>query len=583
MVPAVDDRLLPDGAAAYSKNAWLYSGVLSGTNEPVPLHTCSSSAMSRVYRIPNNYTDYTHLADADWLEFEDADTDVIRAPVVGDTFDRYYWASSSGPPQYNTRQRIKNGNEPFLLGVPAPSVAPVVTHSGGSSSTTSTRAYVYTWVSAYGEEGPPSPPALVTGKQDDTFGITLGAAASGDLGTNRNLTKTRIYRTVTATSGQATYFFVAELAIATTTYNDTNSDTAVSSNSELQSTTWTGPPSDLKGWVSMPNGMIAGFKANEVWFCEPYRPHAWPAAYTQVVDFPVVGLGVVGQTLVVCTQGYPVAATGVNPASVSLSNLANFEPCMSRGSILSAQEGVYYASPNGIVLVSSGAAVNITTKLITKDKWQQLVSVGSLRAARLAGAYYGYGAARQGVFDVGGFDNSAFTQEDISGAMRGILIDLSDSRVAFNLLENHVPAQCTLNDPWSGELFVIRDGVVYWINISDANPTYESFVWRSKVFQSSDKRNFEAMKVFFDVPATTPAQNAVRNTDPVQTLSPDQYGIVRVYADDRLVTTRELRKSGELLRISSGFKADFWQVELEGRVKIKSIQIATSAKELAGV
>jgi hypothetical protein len=47
--------------------------------------------------------------------------------------------------------------------------------------------------------------------------------------------------------------------------------------------------------------------------------------------------------------------------------------------------------------------------------------------------------------------------------------------------------------------------------------------------------------------------------------------------------TRELRESGEMIRLPSGFTADFWQFEIEARVHISSLQIATSAKELAGV
>jgi hypothetical protein len=74
--------------------------------------------------------------------------------------------------------------------------------------------------------------------------------------------------------------------------------------------------------------------------------------------------------------------------------------------------------------------------------------------------------------------------------------------------------------------------------------------------------------------------NPVRNTSENQTLQSDQYGIVRVYADNRLVMTRELRTSGELMRLPAGFKADYWQIEFETRVRINSVQLATSVKEL---
>ena len=51
----------------------------------------------------------------------------------------------------------------------------------------------------------------------------------------------------------------------------------------------------------------------------------------------------------------------------------------------------------------------------------------------------------------------------------------------------------------------------------------------------------------------------------------------------QLITCREIRKSGELLRIPDGFKAESWQIEILGRVDVSNLQMATSAKELANV
>ncbi|HLL28961.1 MAG TPA: hypothetical protein VKT73_15095 [Xanthobacteraceae bacterium] len=583
MVPAVDDRLIPDAAAALSRNTWLYSGKLMGIPTPKLLHTCVLSNCGRVFRLPKSYTDPKHFADSDWLEFSDVNTDVLRSPVVGDTFDRYYWASSSSSPKYNTRARITAGSPEFLLGIPAPSTPPGVSASGGSSSVTDSRAYVTTWVSAYGEEGQPSPPTNLTGKIDDTWHITLPTPDAGDLGTNRNLTKVRIYRTVTASTGQATFFFVAELPIATASYDDTLSDTVVSEASELESTNWSPPPSDLQGITAMPNGMFVGFRGNELWFCEPYRPHAWPALYTITTEYPIIGLGVTGQTLIACTQGFPTAFSGVNPASVTESKIQSFEPCESRGSILSSVEGVYYASPNGLILCTAYGAINVTRTMLTKDKWQSLATLTTLRSARLGQAYLGFGSPRVGVFQSNAFQSNAVPSQDFGDSRSGVLIDPTDARVAFNVLTSDDPTFNIFNDTWSGEIFIIRNNEVQWLDFADDAQPREPFLWRSKIFQTTQKKSFEALKIYFEVPDGTAPQNPVRDTDPVQTLADDQYGIVRVYADNNLKLTREIRTSGELMRLPSGFKADFWQFEIEARVNIFSFQVATSSKELANV
>jgi len=660
MVPAVDSNLLPDNAAANCSNAWLYSGAIAGMNTPTSLRTLGSST-SKVYRIPSSFQDTEHLDDATWVEFDNIDTDILRASVIGDTFKRYYFASSSSMPSYNTEQRILAGNTganaPFLLGIPAPAVAPVITRTGGVSTINRTTAYVYTWVSAYDEEGQPSPPTLDTGAIDATWNIKLTNPVATDLGALRNITHARIYRTVTSASGVATYFLVAEIpsgvtisadthtnttiddiadtsrigvdfvvtgsGVAASTvvtvvaansvtvnnatstsvgdtpitftaaYNDTQLDSVVAQNNLLQSTNWSGPPTDLQGFVAMPNGIFAGWRENEIWFCEPYRPHAWPAIYALAVDYPIVGLGVVGQTLVVGTQSYPYAIHGIHPASMSQARLAALEPCVSRGSVLSAPEGVYYASPNGLVVVNlSGAIDNISLSsgLITKDKWQALVgssSLATLRAARLGAAYYAWGSSRPGVFDSEAFDNSAFAMSDFSGAYTGFVLDPINKRVAFTSLSNAVPMTNVQNDPWTGELFVIRavSGVnsVYWIDIAADAPTYETFVWRSKIFQMPQSKNLGAVRVYWDTPATSPALNPVPNVSLVQTLAADQWGLLRCYADGTLKWTRELRTSGELMRLPKGFAADYYQFEIESRMYIKSFQFASSAKELKSV
>ena len=582
MIPAFDDTLLPNTAAARAENTWLFDGSLRGMFTAKLLHTCADVTAARAFRLPNNYTDRIHIEDAIWLEFLNADTDVIRSTVVGDQWDRYYWASTSDVPRYNTRDRIKTGDPAYKLGVPNPDVAPVVVASGGTSTVVESRAYVYTWVSAYGEEGPPSPPTVLNGKKDDTWGLTLVAAAASDLGVDRVLTKTRIYRTVTGSDGTATYFLVDEIPIGQLTYNDTKADTVVSVSSSLESTTWTGPPSDLQGWVTMPNGMVAGFRDKEVWFCEPYRMHAWPAQYTLVVDFPIVGLGVQGTSLVVCTRGSPYLMYGADPTNLTQVRLPNIEPCMSRGSIVSRAEGVYYASPNGLMCVTYGSVTNITRQAIPKDKWQQLMPAATLYAAQLGDSYYGFGSARFGVFDTDAFDTSSFAQYDFSQAYVGAL-QAADASVALSVLTSDLPVACVWNDAFTGELFIMKEGKVYWLDVSDEQQPHDVFLWRSKLFQTDKSQNLGAMKVFFDVPAGNPPQNAERNTDPVQTLDEGQYGIIRIYADGRLITTRELRVSGELMRIESGFKADWWQVEIEGRVIVKNVQLASSARELGVV
>ena len=613
MVPAQDDRLLPENMAADAENVWLYTGTLEGIRELKPIYTVTGATTKRVFRIPKTYVDKEHIPDSYWMEFPVKDINILKAPMDNDSYGRYYWAGDGGasyfPPRYNPLSRIIAGSTSYLLGVPAPAVAPVITLSptkpmvATASSyriglntvslkrTTSTgttvveltgypsgvgpsgvdasdiiesRAYVYTWVTAYGEEGPPSPPTLANGHNTDKWKLTLTAPTSGDT-TNRNLTKVRIYRTVTSSAGVATYFFVAELPIATTTYSDTIGDVIVSGNSQLESTNWTAPPVDLKGIATMPNGMFVGFRENEIWFCEPYHPHAWPSIYTLSVDYKIIGIGVVGQTCVVCTEAAVYAASGINPSSMTLSTLNDSEPCLARASIVSTQAGVAFASPNGLVVAASGTVINMTEKLFTKDKWQDAYKLDVLRAATLGSSYYAFGSVGYGCFQDDVFKSDAFEFTDFSGSRSGGIIDPDDKRTAYVRMSSDGPTMDVFNDPWTDELFVLRAGVLYHLDISSSRPRSE-YTWKSKRFQMPNKRNLGALKIFFD--------NPEGHTD---------FGTIKIYADDRLVSTRPIPSSGTQMRAPSGFKANFWQVEVTSRVIISSIQMADTAKELARV
>ena len=584
MIPAIDKHLLPDTAASYSENGWLYSGALSGLPTPFHLHTVSPGTQA-VFRIPGNTDDPSYLPDSLWMEFENPNTDVIKAPVADDQFNRYYWTSSSTPPMYNTRARIAAGDPAWRLGVPQPNPL-TVTASGGSSGTQQARAYVHTLVTAYGEEGPPSNPVLLTGNNDGTWAITIPAVPASQMGGTHNINRVRVYRTLTSTSGVSSYHLVDERAASTSPIQigDSLSATVLAGRAQLESLGWTAPPSDMDGFLVVGNGIIAGWRNNEIWFSEPYRPHAWPAAYTLVTEFNIVGLGVVNQSLVVCTEGHPVVVAGVNPASMSMSKLTSFEPCLSRGSIISAPEGVYYTSPNGLVMVNPGVADNVTRKVITRDVWDDLTDTVAMRAGRLGTAYFAYGSGSSNAFqEADAFQLDAFqSAANVKGSNRGFLIDVFNENAGIHYLFADGVTYNVLNDFYSGELLVLRDDQVLWYNMG-MGARMAPYKWRSKVFQAPRPVNFAAFKAYFyDTDSMMPTAGPDHTLDQPE-LGDNQKGLIRIFADGRHVATREMRNSGELHRLPSGYLAEFWEIEIEARVRFKSLLVGSTVKELRNV
>ena len=761
MLPAWDTRLLPEGQADHSINAYLFSGALTGWRQPKLLRSLTNTAAQFVYRVPNKDTDDTRLTadDSTWLEFLDPDTTVMRSPVVQDQWDRFYYANTTQAPRYNTYDRIVTGQHDWILGVPASGCTPGVAVTGGGdtievgyptadaqtstgyqyvpgnhitlvpfvpsgsmsiqsisfnpqlsgvtnftgvvysdlngkpyellgysgvtladpvqqtqtavmtnpvsvisnntywlgiatdaafylenandellsagyqatfnnappdplntgsitmvptfrmwgnllgSSVFEARGYVYTWVTEYGEEGPPSEPVVVNGWSNGTWTITLfqpmpenlGAdyfvppdpEIPGDVGmwkqADRNITMTRIYRTISNQSGLGTYFLVAEIPVTQGVYIDTIGDDLVALNSQLVSLYWFAPPEDLQAIMAFPNGIGVGFRKNEIWFAEAYRPHAWPPGYVLTTEFPIVGIGVCGQAVIVCTQGTPYVVNGVNPASMALTKVNLQEPCLHRGSIVTTDTTALYVSQNGLIQVSqSGAGDNMTEGWISRERWQELTPQNKIRAVKHASSYFAFGAdAHEGAIrrgftiELGGEDKTSFTIWPQAGG----------HRLGYNNLTspNELDILNVQLDAYTGIGLLVQGNGIYYYDFTDPNPVVVPYLWRSKTYQQLSRKNFEVMRAFFTVPDTTPPQIARDVSAPQPELGDNQYGILRVYVDGKLWTTRELRKSGELLRILSGIKGEQWQWEIEGRVNISNLQVSTSVKELATV
>jgi len=590
MIPSLDPHLLPANSASSAQNVYLRDGKLYGLPEPTIVRTLTNSDAKKVFRVPASKWGRDNIADSYWLEFTSTDVDVIPSPLASDSYERYYWAGQGVAPAYNTKARIAAASSSYILGIPAPDTAPSVAVTGGSAPT-ETRAYVYTWVSEYGEEGPPSPPTTYTGNADGSWDLTLMSV--GAYATGRNLTHTNIYRTITGTSGSTTYYFVKQVTIATTTPSDTELTVDVAANGIIESTYWSAPPTDLVGMFQMANGIIAGWRENEVWFCEPYRPHAWPAPYVLAFDGQVIGVGGFNQTIVVCTNTSPYAVSGVDPASMTVSKLGVSEPCMNRGSIVSSISGVAYASQNGMVTVSPAGANLVTKDLIPREVWldnDNYLQISTIRGAMLGEAYYCWCSPGSGCFESTAFESTAFTQTDYTAAFSGAIIDVSSNRTGYIKLLNAALTENCFTDIWTGDIFFIRSGQVQWLNFAPS-VAREEYVWRSKILETPNQRNMQALRIYFsDQPMSSSVtfpdawwEDTELWDDAALWDEGASAGVVRVYGDGVLRYERDFRNSGDVLRLPAGYKATYWEIEVQSAQPVYSIEVSTSMMELGSV
>ena len=430
--------------------------------------------------------------------------------------------------------------------------APTVTLSGGGGSgatveaslldVAETRSYVYTHVTEFGtvaEESAPSPASIVEcNYEGDT--ITISGFSTPPTG-NYNFKYRRIYRSVVGASS-LNYQLVAEIPIATSSYNDTKNGTELGAT--LTSLYYTPPPSTLQGLVAMPNGVLAGFTGNEIWFCEPYLPHAWPSIYTLTTEYPIVGLGVFNNSLFVGTTKHPYLVTGTTPSSMYQEKLPMLQPCVSKKSIASDQFGVLYASPNGLVGIGPGLQDVISTPLYTRDEWQAL-NPSSMIGRIYNNMYFGF-------YNVGGTYNSIVM-------MRGDIPPLSTLTAT---------AKGAFVDQVTGQVYILSnvDNKVYALDSSTTTNTV--YNWKSKRFTLPKPMNFSSLQVHANYA--------------YMAATPGSYINVKVYADGVKVFDSNITGPSPV-RMASGFKGYDWEVEFTGNVPVRRFAMATTTTELMDV
>ena len=353
-------------------------------------------------------------------------------------------------------------------------------NDASSALTDFSTSYVYTFVTAYGEEGPPSPASTVV-TTDDNRVIDLSGLETSTSKQNANFgsgAKKRIYRSNTG-SNTTVFQFVAEINMSTTTYEDS------SDNDDLEeiipSTYWIAPPDDdtnlypdgpMKGLTALPNGVFAGFTGKRICFSEPFLPHAWPVIYRITLEDNIVAIGAAGNGLIVTTEGRPYLISGTDPQSMTAYRMEAAQACLSKNSLVDMGAFVLYAGPEGLV-AAAGTDVNVITEgLISPDQWQSSYYPSTIKGFLWKGRYVGFyytGSAYGGfIFDPRRSENNFTT--------------LSES--------NAVPGGFT--DPDDNELYIIIDDDIKKFQGSATN---ETFTWKSKEFVAPKPTSMSFAKV----------------------------------------------------------------------------------------
>ncbi|WP_263082148.1 hypothetical protein [Endozoicomonas sp. Mp262] len=531
-LPRLDATALPDNAASIATNVDLDNGVLAPLRglavvQPQTL----AGAIKTLYRYNPTPGDDSSGAWFEWLD----EVDICLAPIRSNQQVIACYTGDSYPKITDRDSAIGAGVMPansYRLGVPAPAFSMVaVAGSGGGSDPVYQfeRDYVVTQVCQLGSllmEGPPSSPSTVltlsAGQTVDVSGI--GGVPTG----NYNLHSKRLYRRRVA-NGSGSYQLVAELPPGQDTFEDTLADTEIPGD-VLGSQNWYPPPDSLHSLGALPNGLLYGADGNDVVVSEPYRVHAWNPFARYPCNYPVIGIGQAGNTIVALTAENPFIISGLNPTAMSATELKIDQGCLSRRSIVSGPFGVAYASPDGIVVVNGQNAGVVSEQLWSREQWRDL-NPASIIASHLDNRYI-------------------FSYTKTNGDAGGYIFD--PKRPDLGLIHFDTPFTAVYKDALADGLFVFADGNIQ--RFEQGSPlTYQ---WQSKVW-TTRPRSFNCGRI-----------EAASYSDLSFTLLRDGVEVMT-----QAVT------SDRGFRLPAGLGSR-WQFRLSGTERVYRITIADSMNEL---
>jgi hypothetical protein len=620
IAPRIAPRLLPATLAQEALDVKLWSGELRPHYADTIIKYIPSTTQS-IYRYKWKNKKYNWLG---WAK----SVNVVKGPVYDDENNRIYLMVNDGTGFLVTDSSLLedrdyiNGLESkaYAVAIPEPGQSDIWVSGGTGSGDIESRSYVYCYVRQWSDGtidvGKSSGP-LKNSSDRSRYTVDVRPGQVVDMsivdpiahanGIGAGINKIYIYRSEVTSAGQALYSYVDQFDVNTNRvtnnpaavwvsngsyykYSDSKPNTSLGE--ACPSIYWDPPVGGLKGLVSLQNGLFAAYKDSTVYVSDWNAPHAWPYEHTVTIDYPIVGLGSFGNTIVVCTEAAPVLITVTDPTKPTTRAIQENCPCVSAGSIVSTRNGVIFASTNGLVLINSASPTFITEKIITQDEWLPL-HPESLQAAFLNNTYYGF-----------------FTNPTEKAA--GFLFDLDsytystvyNSIVSSGMVYISQPTKIVYNDVEQSQLYVcypLENKTQYSLNSFGTDSRInKSFRWRSKVNVSPQglftlscaQVNFTKLSSLKPEPPVWEGRLAGSalgmvyvNKQPVNgwcktnTIELYDKTVFNYYVDGKLRFTKNIVDS-KPFRLPSGFRGETVEIELKSNSHVHSVILASSMGEL---
>lgn len=619
IAPRIAPRLLPATLAQEALDVKLWSGELRPHYADKILQYIPSNIQS-IYRYKWKNKTYN------WLMWP-YETRVAKGPVYDDENNRIYFMNPTGfyvtdssllEDRDYTNGLDESGTPYYTAGIPRAGYS-IMSVSGSGSGDIEARSYIVCYVRQWPDGtidvGKSSEPyatswdaaarRTIDVRPGQTVKISVGNISDTD-SAKTGVNKVYIYRSEVTSSGQALYSYVDQFDINPS--HVTNNPNATwntggwyeyldkKANTQLgeacPSIYWDPPVDGLKGLVSLQNGLFAAYKDSTIYVSDWNAPHAWPYEHTVTIDYPIVGLGSFGNTIVVCTEAAPVLIVVQDPTNPTTKAIQENCPCVSADSIVNTRNGVIFASQNGLVLINSTSPTFITEKLLTQDEWLPL-HPESLKGAFLNNTYYGFftnptDTAAGFIFDLDSYTYSTVYNSIVSS---GMVYTTQHAKVVYNDIEQSQLYVC----------YPLENGTQYSLcSFASDSRINKSFRWRSKVnvspqglfnlsaarvmmtSQSSQKENeyiWEGKLTGSSLAARVMDGEPINGWCKTNELGLADATVFNYYVDGELKCSREVKDS-KPFRLPSGFRGETIEVEVKSNACIHSITLASSMGEL---
>ena len=504
IAPAVSPRLLAEGIGQTAENVDLESGRLVPIQNDLNDFDETTSVPNEVTLPNENKKSIFVYNDTTWLtEFGDnLNIDLIDSPSLNDPHDRIYFTGDTFPKySFNTSITSGSGAKPdvvYRLGLPAPSDKPTVSVNAASNADagaiTNDVSYVYTFVLATGEEGPPSAASdIVQMANGQTATLSNMDTAppthpgGGSINYYTTGLKRRIYRSNTG-STNTEFQLVKDISSGSSTTDNADADAL---GEILPSTTWIGPPDDdsstypdgqMLGLTFIANGVLAGFSGRMLCFSEAYVPYAWPADYRLTLEKNIVGLGVTTNGIAVMTEGSPYFVGGTDPGSMTAIKLDSAQACLNKNSIVDMGDYILYAGPDGLVAITGNQVQIVSKGVISPEQWKD--AAGTFRPAAISAFRY----------------KETYVAFDLSSST-GWVYDPKGQENMFTTLSSASAVRGGYEDPTNGDLYLIVGDAIHKYR---AGTTTQTLTYKSGKFVTPAPMSMQYVSVDADSFATNP-------------------------------------------------------------------------------